>query len=294
MSEGNMTAIKIFGMPFITESLLILYLTIQKVVVPKIENRQSEMVRVDKENDLGESLLGRSEKKAIKIHSSFLGRAEQWFYELFDINFMPQFCNLSFKQDLLNKCSEKYGSQQTIVLGLIFLEIYFSLMSVVTTQLAPLMSAFTLYYSLTSLYSYLGLKTTKFLDFSQSYFVAFKLSAFLIGYLFDESVPISYRFEFNYFMMTLLLTVDAFYGFYQLITETRLRNESILEEEDSFIVANWKKNLFYKEREESEMFRTFGAFIITMEGIFSFSALFIRNNPAMVSLIHQVSTSFFI
>jgi hypothetical protein len=133
MSEGNMTAIKMFGMPFIVESILILYLTIQKVVVPKIENRQSEIIRVDKENDLSESLLGRSEKKAIKIHSSFLGRAEQWFYELFDINFMPQFCNLSFKQGLLNKCSEKHGSQQTAILGLIFLEIYFSLMSVVTT-----------------------------------------------------------------------------------------------------------------------------------------------------------------
>jgi hypothetical protein len=157
-------------------------------------------------------------------------------------------------------------------------------MSVVTTHIAPLMSAFTVYYSLASLYSYLGLKTTKFLDFSQSYFVAFKLSAFLIGYLFDESVLISYRFEFNYLMMTLLLTVDAFYGFYQLITETRLRKESIIEEEDSYFVANWKKNLFYKEREESEIFRTFGAFIITMEGIFSFSALFIRSNPAMVSL----------
>ena len=86
------------------------------------------------------------------------------------------------------------------------------------------MSALTLFYSMASLYTYMGLKTNKFIDISQSYFAAFKLSAFLIGYLFDESLPINYRFEFSYFMMTLILTIDAYYGFYKLIKETRLKN----------------------------------------------------------------------
>ncbi len=58
--------------------------------------------------------------------------------------------------------------------------------------------------------------------------------------------------------------------------------------------SNWKFNLFYKEREHSEVFRTFGLLIITLEGIFSFSALFVRNNPAMVRFTQVVTQPFFI
>ncbi len=44
------------------------------------------------ENTLTEKLLGNDssfERKTIKIHGSVFGRAEQWFYEVFDARFMP-------------------------------------------------------------------------------------------------------------------------------------------------------------------------------------------------------------
>lgn len=76
------------------------------------------------------------------------------------------------------------------------------------------MSGCSLLYAVTSLYSFFGFKTTKFIDVSQSYFASFKLSAFLLGYFFEKSLPISYYFEFNFAMMTFLLIIDAYYGFY--------------------------------------------------------------------------------
>lgn len=143
-------------------------------------------------------------------------------------------------------------------------------MCVITTKIAPIMSSCALFYALTSLYSFFGLQTTKFIDISQSYFASFKLSAILLGYFFDTSLPISYYFEFNFAMMTLLITIDAYYGFNELIRETRLKNESVIEEEKEILVDNWKTNLFYKERQCSEFMRTFGLLLITLEGIFSF------------------------
>ena len=110
------------------------------------------------------------------------------------------------------------------------------------------MSTCALVYSLASLYSYFGFKTNKFIDISQSYFASFKLSAILLGQFFDTSLPISYYYEFNFAMMTLLITIDAYYGFNELIRETKLNNESLREEERGILIDNWKINLFYKER----------------------------------------------
>ncbi len=132
---------------------------------------------------------------------------------------------------------------------LIFGQIYFSLISVATTNIAPTISGIALFYAVTTLYSFFGLKTIKFIDFSQSYFASFKLSALLLGYFFDASLPISYYFEFNFAMMTLLITIDAYYGFYNLIRETRLKKESLKEESEGILLDNWKTNLFYQERE---------------------------------------------
>lgn len=132
---------------------------------------------------------------------------------------------------------------------LIFGQIYFSLISVATTNIAPIISGIALFYAVTSLYSFFGLKTIKFIDLSQSYFASFKLSAILLGYFFDASLPISYYFEFNFAMMTLLITIDAYYGFYDLIRETRLKKESLKEESEGILLDNWKTNLFYQERE---------------------------------------------
>ncbi len=145
------------------------------------------------------------------------------------------------------------------------------------------MSACALFYSLASLYSYFGFKTNKFIDISQSYFASFKVSAILLGHFFDTSLPISYYFEFNFAMMTLLITVDAYYGFNELIRETRLKDESLIEEERSIFLDNWKINLFYKERESSELMRTFGLLLLTLEGIFSCSSMFYTRYYLFVS-----------
>jgi len=135
---------------------------------------------------------------------------------------------------------------------------------VATTKIAPIMSTCALFYALASLYAYFGLKSNKFIDVSQSYFTSFKLSAILLGHFFDTSLPISYYFEFNFGMLTLLITVDAYYGFNQLIRETRLKNESLIVEERGIFLDNWKINLFYKERESSELMRTFGLLLLTL------------------------------
>ena len=151
--------------------------------------------------------------------------AERWFYEAFDERFMPQFCNQSLKQGLFVKSSIKYGDQQVLALSLIILELYFSLMSLFTSTIAPLMSLFALLYSLVSFYSFLGLPTTKPLDILQSHFASFKLSAFLLGYLFDSALPKTSTIDNYYIILTLLITLDAYYGFNVLIGELRLENQ---------------------------------------------------------------------
>jgi len=117
--------------------------------------------------------------------NTMLGMAERWIYEAFDERFMPFFCNQSLKQNLFNKSSKKYGDQQIIALIVIMMEIYLSILSAVSTTVAPVMSCFAVVYSLVSLYSYLGLPSNKPLDIMKSYFASFKVSAFLLGYHFD-------------------------------------------------------------------------------------------------------------
>ena len=151
------------------------------------------------------------------------------------------------------------------------------------------MSSCALFYALSSLYSFFGLQTNKFIDISQSYFASFKLSAILLGCFFETSLPISYYFEFNFTVMTLLITIDSYYGFNELIRETRLKSDSLIEEEKRIFVDNWKTNLFYKERQSSELLRTFGLLLITLEGIFSFSSMFYPQYYLFVSFIQSLN-----
>jgi hypothetical protein len=102
-----------------------------------------------------------------------------------------------------------------------------------------------------------------------------------LGYLFDSSLPISYNFEFNFTMLSILVTIDSYCGFYSLISETYLKNHS---QSESSGFETWKQNLFYKEH-ESAMIRTLGLMIITLEGIFSFSSIFYNRHYLFVSLI---------
>ena len=82
-------------------------------------------------------------------------------------------------------------------------------------------------------------------------------------------------------MLTILVTIDSYCGFYSLISETYLKNHS---QSESSGLDTWKQNLFYKEH-ESAMIRTVGLMIITLEGIFSFSSIFYSRYYLFVSLI---------
>lgn len=86
-------------------------------------------------------------------------------------------------------------------------------MSSVNTNVAPIMSILVVIYSICCLHAYLGLPSIKYIDVSQSYFATTKLSAICLGYMFDAICQNKFENEYSYSLMTLLLTLDALYGF---------------------------------------------------------------------------------
>jgi hypothetical protein len=73
---------------------------------------------------------------------------------------MPDFCNKTFKTNAFNI---KEKSIETQVFGgfLIIAELYFELMSMVHSSIAPVFSFVIALYALISMYSYFGLKDHK-------------------------------------------------------------------------------------------------------------------------------------
>ena len=100
---------------------------------------------------------------------------------------------------------------------MIFAQMYFALLSMVHSNVAPVLSFLIAVYALFSIYCYFGIKNFKVISMCQSYMAATKLSAVALGYLFDSLVS-GNSFEFSYFMMTALITADAFLGFALLTT----------------------------------------------------------------------------
>jgi hypothetical protein len=99
-------------------------------------------------------------------------------------------------------------------------ELYLSILSASQASIAPVMSFFVILYSLFSLYAYMGLPHPRFIQVSQSYFAATKLSAFCLGYLFDAFCYGTFNQwgDLSFLLMTILITFDALVGFNHLLS----------------------------------------------------------------------------
>ncbi len=97
-----------------------------------------------------------------------------------------------------------------VILTSLSVQLFLSLMSAATTEIAPVLSITSVFYTILSLYSFSGLPCSKFVDLSTSYFASFKLSAFLLGYLFDAMLV--GKVEVCYTLLTIMVTAEAYYG----------------------------------------------------------------------------------
>jgi hypothetical protein len=133
------------------------------------------------------------------------------------------------------------------------------------------MSVLVAVYASLSLYCFFDLPSSKLMKMSQSYFASFKLSAFCLGYLFD-ALSSNQSIEFYFIVMTLIITADSYLSYNYLMKKHQFEEVSE-EEEASFLHGNWKHGLFYSQTAKPST-KTFGAFILTLQSLFSFSGIF--------------------
>ncbi len=120
----------------------------------------------------------------MKETNSF-GLIELWFYEAFDVRFMPAFCNESSKYGVFSLNPNNYAGKQILTLSLILVELFSAVMSASTTSIAPIMSIIISVYAALSLYCFFDMPSCKLVKMMQSYFVAFKLSALCLSSSFE-------------------------------------------------------------------------------------------------------------
>lgn len=180
-----------------------------------------------------------------KLLPKVLASYEQYLYELTDPVFAPEFCNDSFKSNAFNLNGNTHFAIQILSVFISFAEFYFSVMGCVKSEIAPVLCGLIALYSVASMYTFFGLKENKIVNMSQSYFAATKLSALALGYFFDSLVG-GEAFSINFFIMTILISFDAFLGF-ALISD---RVEFTQHQKESkvgalnFLSDNWKSQLF--------------------------------------------------
>jgi hypothetical protein len=92
------------------------------------------------------------------------------------------------------------------------------------------------------MYCYLDLPSPKLVKMSQSYFAAFKLSAFCIGHLFD-ALANQQKVDAYFAIMTIVITLDAYVSYNYLMEKHELAGSEI--HEGNIISGNWKHGLFY-------------------------------------------------
>jgi hypothetical protein len=199
---------------------------------------------------------------------------------------MPEFCNDSLKQGVFSLCPNKHFTRQILTVTFILFELYTAVMSAISTSIAPVMSILVCLYSFLSLLCFLDIPCSKLVKMSQSYFAAFKLSAFCLGYLFDGFAT-NQGFDFSYTLLTLVITADAYLSYYCLLDKHDLSSSPGVGD-GSFLRSNWKHGLFYSQ-EGTATAKTLGAFLLTLQGLFSFSAIF-NFTGLMVSLPFSVNS----
>ena len=233
-----------------------------------------QAVSLNTSTDLKQDLI--TEKSEIqeegKLLPKVLASYEQQVYDMTDPVFVPEFCNDSFKSNAFNLNGNTHFAIQLLSVFISFAEFYFAVMGSVKSEIAPVLCGFIGLYSLASIYAFFGLMNVRIVNMCQSYFAATKLSALALGYIFD-SLANGQQFSATFFIMTLLISFDAFLGF-ALISD-RLEFTQYQKETKigalSFFFDNWKSQLF----KSNQTFNKNTAFILTtLQGVFAFSALF--------------------
>jgi len=158
---------------------------------------------------------------------------------------------------------------------LIFVELYLSIMSAVHSQIASVFSIFVAIQAVFALYSFFGLPNHRFVLISQSYFATLKVAAVALGYLF-ECVRNGVFNEISFFLMTVVLTFDAFLGFALLVSRDDYKTEerclkTMENVNKAFSSDNWKTHQF-KGKNVSEKVSAF--VVLSFEVIFALAALF--------------------
>ncbi len=207
-----------------------------------------------------------------KLLPKILASYEKQFYESTDPVFAPEFCNDSFKSNAFNLNGNTHLAIQLLSIVISFAEFYLAMMSCVKSDVAPVLSGVIALYSLASMYTFFGLKSFKSVNMCQSYFMGTKLSALALGYFFD-SLANGSSFSTIFFMMTILITFDAFLGF--ALLSDRLEYTQHQKENKigslNFFFDNWKSQLF----KTNQTFNKNSAFgLTTLQSVFAFSALF--------------------
>ena len=134
---------------------------------------------------------------------------------------MPEFCNSSMKLGVFQLPASTHFKQQIALLTLIMVELYFAILSTVTSKISPALGLLVTAYALLSFYAYLGLPSHKLVNMSQSYFASAKLAALCLGFLFDSILSGAFSKEYSFTIMTLLITFDAVLGFNHLVDKEK-------------------------------------------------------------------------
>jgi hypothetical protein len=188
-------------LPFLVDGLFSLFTVYTAFVMDFAQNLREELIEGATANNV--------ERKYLPI---LFERVERYVYTKTDKDFMPELCNESFKNKAFKLEGQHITLQLTSIL-VIFAELYFSIMSAVHSELAPVFSVFVTIYALFSLYSFFGLYNEKLVLMSQSYIASLKLAAISLGYLFESFRNGGFSFEISFILMTSVLIFDALLGF---------------------------------------------------------------------------------
>jgi hypothetical protein len=252
----------IMALPFLVDGLFSLSAIYTAFVMDFSENLKEELI----EGNTTE------ERKFLPI---LLERIERYLYNKTDKEFMPEFCNESFKNKVFVLEGSHIALQVTSIL-VVFAELYLSIMSSIHSEVAPVFSVFVAIYAAFSLYSFFGLPNNKMVLMTQSYLAGLKLAAIALGYLFESVRVNGLNFEISFTLMTVVLTFDAILGYSLLASRQDFQNneknyQAMFTRNMSMIADNWKNQQF-RNSNNSEKIAAFT--IVSFEMIFALSALF--------------------
>lgn len=137
----------VMALPFLVDGLFSISAVYTAFIMDFSENLKQELIEG-----------GNTEQR--KFLPILLERIERYVYNKTDSEFMPEFCNESFKNKVFFLEGSHIALQLTAIL-IVFAELYLSIMSAIHSEIAPVFSIFVAAYAAFSLYSFFGLPNSK-------------------------------------------------------------------------------------------------------------------------------------